>query len=166
MGFDSRFTKDNKPHASCKALKLGLHRPLCNLGNPPPNQSVTVLPGQFSPDTAFYSVSNPVLVVDRVAGLGMTGLTGTVYRLEKKSALTAGAWLPGSTNTIVSNGFNLVLPNPATTPPPASTACNGCRESFHSWNTASHGAPNSDSACWEFRRAARNVPNRSSALQC
>ena len=66
---------------------------------------------------ALYSVSNPVLFNNTALGIGMFGTTGTTYRLERKSALTNAAWLPVSTHTILSNGFNLVLPKPATNPP-------------------------------------------------
>ena len=79
--------------------------------NSPSNQNVFVLPKQLSIFTAFYTVTNPVLV-NRADGIGMTGTTGTVYRLERKSALTNATWLTVSTNTINSNGFNPVLTNP------------------------------------------------------
>jgi hypothetical protein len=55
--------------------------------------------------------------VQRAAGFGITGTTGTTYRVEGRSSLTSGAWLPVSTNTIPSTGFNLVLPRPPTNPP-------------------------------------------------
>jgi sugar lactone lactonase YvrE len=82
----------------------------------PTNQNVTVLPGQLTPYTAFYTVTNPVWV-QRAAGFGITGTTGTTYRVERRSLLMSGAWLPVSTNTISSTGFNLVLPKPPTNPP-------------------------------------------------
>ena len=86
--------------------------------NLPTNQAIIVLPNPIAPTvfTAFYTVTNPLLV-QRAIGFGMTGTTGTVYRLEKKSALTNAAWLPVGTNTINSTGFNLVLPKPETNPP-------------------------------------------------
>ena len=83
--------------------------------NLPGNQSVTVVRGQLTLYTAFYSVTNPVLGNNRAGGIskiGMTGTTGTVYRLEKASALTNATWQVVNTNTILTNGFNPVLTNP------------------------------------------------------
>ncbi len=81
--------------------------------NLPTNQAIIVLPNPIAPTvfTAFYTVTNPLLV-QRAIGFGMTGTTGTVYRLEKKSALTNATWQTVSTNTIHTNGFNPVLTNP------------------------------------------------------
>ena len=83
--------------------------------NVPASQSVFVAPGVLITNTAFYTVTNPVLSQRRLTGterLGMTGTTGTMYRLERRSALTNAAWLPVTTNTIRTNGFNPVLTNP------------------------------------------------------
>jgi sugar lactone lactonase YvrE len=82
--------------------------------NLPTNQTVTVEPGQTATPTAFYTVTNPVLVAGYSVGLGITGTTGTVYQLERRTNLTSGSWLPVSTNTILTTGFNLLLPQPAT----------------------------------------------------
>ncbi len=82
--------------------------------NLPSNQNLVVSPDQLSRYTAFYTVTNPVLVIDRGAGIRMSGTTGTTYRIEQRSSLTSGTWLPVSTNTITSNGFSPVL----TSPPP------------------------------------------------
>jgi len=82
--------------------------------NLPMNQTVMVFPGQIISQTAFYAVTNPVLVAGKSVGLGITGTTGTVYQLQGRTNLTSGSWLPVSTNTILTNGFNLLLPNPAT----------------------------------------------------
>ena len=82
--------------------------------NLPTNQMMTVLPGQINSQTVFYTVTNPVLVADNSIGLGITGTTDTVYQIQRRTSLTSGSWLSVSTNTINSNGFNLVLPNPAT----------------------------------------------------
>ena len=84
--------------------------------NLPSNQTVTVLPGLPTTNVAFYTVTNPLLV-SRASGFGITGTTGTSYRVEQRSSLSAGTWLPLSTNTILSTGFNLVLPRPPTNPP-------------------------------------------------
>jgi hypothetical protein len=91
----------------------------------PTNKSIIVLPNPSVPTviTGFYSVMSPLLVNNHavvttmtsttiVYRVGMTGTIGTVYRLERKSALTDALWQTVSTNTISSNGFNLLLPNP------------------------------------------------------
>jgi len=82
--------------------------------NLPTNQTVTVLPGQITVYTGFYTVTNPVLLAGKSVGLGITGTTGTVYQLERRTNLTSGSWLPVSTNTILTTGFNLLLSKPAT----------------------------------------------------
>ena len=82
--------------------------------NLPTNQTVTVEPGQTATPTAFYTVTNPVLVAGKSVGLGITGTTGTVYQLQRRTNLTGGSWSSVSTNTIRTNGFNLLLPQPAT----------------------------------------------------
>ena len=81
--------------------------------NLPTNQTVTVLPGQLTTYNAFYSVTNPVLVARAALGIGITGTTGTVYQIQSRSSLASGSWIPVSTNTILSNGFNLILPLPS-----------------------------------------------------
>jgi sugar lactone lactonase YvrE len=83
--------------------------------NLPTNQTVTVLPyPPITAPTAFYTVTNPVLVAGKGVGLGITGTTGTVYQLQRRTNLNSGSWLPVSTNAILTNGFNLLLPNPNT----------------------------------------------------
>jgi len=85
--------------------------------NLPTNQTTTVFPGVLITNIAFYTVTNPVLMLDRAFGLGLTGTTGTVYRIEGRASLSSGSWLPLNTNTILSNGFNAVLPLLPTNPP-------------------------------------------------
>ncbi len=80
--------------------------------NVPTNQSVNVQPNQIATGSAFYTVTNPMLVAGGGA-LGITGTTGTVYRLEQRASLTSGSWIPVSTNTIITSGFNLLLANPS-----------------------------------------------------
>jgi sugar lactone lactonase YvrE len=82
--------------------------------NLPTNQTVTVYPQQIVTPVAFYTVSNPVMVANGNLGIGITGTTGTVYEVESRTSLTSGSWVPMSTNTITSSGFNLVLPKPGT----------------------------------------------------
>jgi len=62
-----------------------------------------------------YTVVPPVMMAN-AGGLSITGTTGTIYQIQSRSSLTSGSWVPLSTNTITANGFNLVLPNPATNP--------------------------------------------------
>jgi sugar lactone lactonase YvrE len=86
--------------------------------NVPANQTITIIPNQITTYTANYTLAsitptNPVLVAN-ISGLGITGTTGTVYRLERRNSLTSGSWSPVSTNTITTSGFNLLLSNPAT----------------------------------------------------
>lgn len=83
----------------------------------PANQTLTVLPGQVTSQTAFYTVTNPILMLGKGIGLGITGTTGTVYELESRTSLLSGSWVPVSTNTIQSNGFNSLLSNPTTNGP-------------------------------------------------
>jgi hypothetical protein len=85
--------------------------------NLPTNQSVLVAPGAPSTNLALYTVTNPVLVLQQPMGLGLTGTTNTSYVIEYRTNLTTGAWLTLSTNTILSNGFNPVLPWPPTNGP-------------------------------------------------
>lgn len=84
--------------------------------NVPTNQTVTVVPGNIATPTAFYTVANPTLQANE-KGIGLLGTTNTTYRIEKSTKLINPNWIGVSTNTIVSNGFNLVLSksnNPAT----------------------------------------------------
>ncbi len=85
--------------------------------NLPTNQTVKVLPNQINTYSAFYTVSNPVMVVNGTVGLGIRGTTGTVYEIDRRSSLSSGSWVPVSTNTILTNGFNLLLPKPSTNGP-------------------------------------------------
>ena len=78
-------------------------------------------------------------MVDQSLRLGLTGTPNTTYRIEKRSSLTSGAWTGVSTNTILSNGFNLALPNPEQQPDhvlPRRVA--GTLAHFHQWSQASN----------------------------
>jgi hypothetical protein len=80
---------------------------------PPPSQAVPVHPQQTTRPSAFYTVTNPVLIVNASLQnaslyLGITGTTGTTYRIERSTSLMDDAWSSVSTNTIHSNGFNPV----------------------------------------------------------
>lgn len=84
----------------------------------PPNRSVTVPLGQLTVIEARYVLLPPVLTFTRGTGIGITGATGTTYRIEYRTKLTSGAWLPLRTNTLGA-GFNLLLPWPPTNGPAA-----------------------------------------------
>jgi len=85
--------------------------------NLPSNQTVMVLPGLATTNIAFYTVTTPLLI-QKAVGLGMTGTTGTTYRLERSITLRPNEWFPFKTNTLTSTGFNLVLPPPGTNASP------------------------------------------------
>jgi len=86
--------------------------------NLPESQTIIVLPGQITSYSAFYTVVTPVLAASPAVGIGITGTTGTVYRIASRNSLLNGTWVPISTNTIISSGFNLLLPKPASNQPP------------------------------------------------
>ena len=79
----------------------------------PADQSVSVSPDQITPYNAFYTVVSPALTADPVLGIGITGTTGTTYRIERRTSLTSGNWQPVTTNTIIITGFNPLLPSPS-----------------------------------------------------
>jgi len=83
----------------------------------PTNPPLTVLPGYNPPFIGIYTVTNPVLVANRVLGLGITGTTNTQYDIEHSTNLLIGNWETINTITIYSNGLNFVLPNPITNGP-------------------------------------------------
>ena len=85
----------------------------------PTNPLVNVYPNPTNPTviSAFYMVNDPLLAINRATGIGITGTTGTIYRLERKSALSSSVWLAVTTNTIRSNGINPILTFPTTNQP-------------------------------------------------
>jgi sugar lactone lactonase YvrE len=83
--------------------------------NLPRNDTVRVFPKILETYNAFYTVTNPVLVANPALGIGISGTLGTVYRLESRSSLSSGGWLPVNTNLIISTGFNWILSNPSPT---------------------------------------------------
>jgi hypothetical protein len=86
--------------------------------NLPPAQSVVVLPQQITHYTASYSVTNPVLVASRTLGIGITGTTGTTYRVEYRTNLVSGGWRSNQTITLGA-GFNRLQLWPPTNGPRA-----------------------------------------------
>jgi hypothetical protein len=84
--------------------------------NLPTNQAVSVLPGQITTYVAYYTPSNSMLMANG-SGIAITGTVGTMYRIERSASMAAGSWVPVSTNTITTNGFNFILPKPTTNGP-------------------------------------------------
>jgi hypothetical protein len=85
----------------------------------PCSQTNQLTPGIITViSNAFYTVTNPVLVAKPGQGLGITGTTGTTYRLEYRTSLASGGWQPLVTNTLT-DGLNLLLPWPPTNGPAA-----------------------------------------------
>jgi enediyne biosynthesis protein E4 len=83
----------------------------------PASRSVTVPIGQLTVIDANYTVTPPVLMLNG-ASLGVTGTTGTTYRIEYRTNLACGNWLPLQTNTL-NTGFNPLLVWPPTNNLPA-----------------------------------------------
>jgi alpha-tubulin suppressor-like RCC1 family protein len=83
----------------------------------PRDDTLAVTLGALTRLNVSYSVAPPSLLLHTSLGLGITGTTGTVYRLERKSSLTNGDWLPVSTNQILLRGFNPLLVNPPASEP-------------------------------------------------
>ncbi len=86
--------------------------------NPPPNQSIGVTLGTVTNIAANYTFGNPVMVLNRTQGLGIIGAAGATYRIEYRTNLTLGSWLPLRTNTLGA-GFNPLMPWPPTNGPAA-----------------------------------------------
>jgi len=80
--------------------------------NLPTNRSVTITPGLILTNPANYTVTNPVLTLDFLHGLGLSGTTNTTYQIQRNSSLTGGTWTPYLTNTLSTPGFNLITNKP------------------------------------------------------
>jgi hypothetical protein len=76
----------------------------------PTNQKVSVPQGVLTVYGINYTVSNPVLSFKPGLGIGFGGTTGTVYRLETRTNLVLGSWVPVSTNTLTNAVFTPVIP--------------------------------------------------------
>jgi hypothetical protein len=91
--------------------------------NLPTNNTVPIVPGQLTTILATYTPAStppapPVLTFNPASGLGITGTTGATFRLEYRTSLVSGQWLPLKTNTL-GPGLNLLLPWPPTNGPAA-----------------------------------------------
>jgi hypothetical protein len=90
--------------------------------NLPTNNAVQVTLGQLTVVPATYTPvvlpAPPVLTFNPASGLGITGTTGATFRLEYRTSLVSGQWLPLKTNTL-GPGLNLLLPWPPTNGPAA-----------------------------------------------
>jgi hypothetical protein len=80
--------------------------------NLPTNRSVTVISGVIITNVANYTVTNPVLAVDPVNGLRISGTSNTSYQIQSNSTLGGGVWVPIKTNTLTNAGFNLITNRP------------------------------------------------------
>jgi len=69
----------------------------------PPSQNFVLTLGIVTVGYANYSPIPPVLSFAG-SGLGITGTTGTTYRIEYRTNLVGGGWLPLQTNTIGATG--------------------------------------------------------------
>lgn len=78
--------------------------------NLPASQSLVLSPGALDIIPALYTVTNPMLIADATHGISISGTTGTVYRLEGRTSLSTGSWQAISTNIILTNGLNPILP--------------------------------------------------------
>ena len=83
----------------------------------PTNQTIAVFGGTLAA-SAFYTVSNPVLIAS-AQGLGLRGTTNTTYSIEKTTSLKNPVWVTNiSAITITNTNFSLAVPktsNPAAT---------------------------------------------------
>jgi hypothetical protein len=77
----------------------------------PTNRAVTVVPGLILTNVATYTVTNPVLTVDPINGLGLSGTSNTTYQIQSNSVLT-GTWIPFKTNTLTNFNFNSITNHP------------------------------------------------------
>jgi len=84
----------------------------------PVNRTEILPVGELTVLTANYRVTPPVFQLKPWVGLSLTGTTGTTYRIEYRTNLAAGAWLPLQTNTLDA-GLNLLSPWPPTNGPSA-----------------------------------------------
>jgi hypothetical protein len=90
--------------------------------NVPTNNTVRIALGQLTVVPATYTPAvlpvPPVLTFKPASGLGITGTAGATFRLEYRTSLVSGQWLPLKTNTL-GPGFNLLLPWPPSNGPTA-----------------------------------------------
>ena len=79
----------------------------------PAAQSISARPNYLTVSTGFYTVASPMLKASPGSGIGLIGTTGTTYRIDARTSLINGNWVPVSTNTITTTGLNPILPPPA-----------------------------------------------------
>lgn len=82
-------------------------------GNLPTNSAAQIALGQLKTVEASYVPGQPMLILNPASGLGITSPSGATFRLEYRTSLVSGQWLPLKTNTL-GPGFNLLLPWPPT----------------------------------------------------
>ncbi|HEX3798591.1 MAG TPA: Calx-beta domain-containing protein [Verrucomicrobiae bacterium] len=80
--------------------------------NLPLGQTIKVIPGSLTVlSNQFYTVLPPKLSLDAVNGLRLAGTANTSYRIEYRTNLTTGQWLPLRTNTLGA-GLTQIAPWP------------------------------------------------------
>jgi hypothetical protein len=79
----------------------------------PSSRSVTVLPGVPATNFATYTVTNPILLFNPAGTLGLSGTANSTYQIQIKTALTAPAWTPFSTNIITNAAFSIITNHPS-----------------------------------------------------
>jgi hypothetical protein len=90
--------------------------------NLPTNNTVQIPLGELTVVLATYMQvvppAAPALTFNPASGLGITGTAGATFRLEYRTSLVSGQWLPLKTNNL-GPGVNLLLPWPPTNGPAA-----------------------------------------------
>jgi hypothetical protein len=87
--------------------------------NPPASQTISLVAGALTViSNQLYTVKPPTLALDKAHGLFVTGPVGINCRIEYRTNLNTGQWLPLGTNTLTANP-SLVLPWPPTNTPAA-----------------------------------------------
>ena len=111
QGDSSYSSSPNYTRAIVNASSVAVQFKTINGWNLPTNQTVTVLPGQVTVYNAQYIIAAapPVLMANK-NGISISGTVGATFRIEMRTALTSGNWVPVSTNNVTSSGFHVVLP--------------------------------------------------------
>ncbi len=82
--------------------------------NPPAGQTIQLVAGSLTIiSNQLYTIQPPSLVLDKMNGLRVTGPVGVSNRVDFRTNLYTGQWLPLRTN-VLGAGFTPVLPWPPT----------------------------------------------------
>jgi hypothetical protein len=83
----------------------------------PAGQTVQLIPGALTIiSNQLYTVQPPTLTLDTTHGLRLAGASGTTYRIEYRTNLSTGQWLPLQTNTAGTNATQILSWPPANSP--------------------------------------------------